>query len=162
LPSWLPNQLTAPDETVFGYNLETSEKPWRKPGLARSLSLLFTISLCSSVSLLLLFSRSQTGADLTDYFNYGFTEDTWRAYIAKQANVRSDVSQMNPLQGKTDNSSSSSSSLSSQFQQVLLCSQLSSRSPPSLLHFFFISLHLCLVSLFLFCLFLYFHSDGEP
>ena len=35
------------------------DKPWRKPG-----------------------------ADLTDYFNYGFDEDTWRAYIAKQVQQR--------------------------------------------------------------------------
>lgn len=24
------------------------------------------------------------GADLSDYFNYGFNEDTWRAYCQKQ------------------------------------------------------------------------------
>ncbi|KAJ3336038.1 pre-mRNA 3-end-processing factor fip1l1 [Gonapodya sp. JEL0774] len=29
------------------------------------------------------------GTDLTDYFNYGFTEDTWRAYIVKQKELRS-------------------------------------------------------------------------
>src|SRR4051794_26765122 len=28
------------------------------------------------------------GTDLTDYFNYGFTEDTWRAYINKQKEMR--------------------------------------------------------------------------
>lgn len=35
------------------------EKPWKKPG-----------------------------ADITDYFNYGFTEDTWAAYCARQKRVR--------------------------------------------------------------------------
>lgn len=35
------------------------EKPWRKPG-----------------------------ADITDYFNYGFTEDTWRAYTDRQKRMR--------------------------------------------------------------------------
>lgn len=35
------------------------DKPWRKPG-----------------------------ADLTDYFNYGFTEDTWQAYCARQKRLR--------------------------------------------------------------------------
>jgi hypothetical protein len=29
-----------------------------------------------------------SGADITDYFNYGFNEDTWRAYAAKQAQLR--------------------------------------------------------------------------
>lgn len=35
------------------------EKPWRKPG-----------------------------ADITDYFNYGFNEETWRAYCERQKRVR--------------------------------------------------------------------------
>lgn len=35
------------------------EKPWRKPG-----------------------------ADLSDYFNYGFTEETWAAYCARQKRIR--------------------------------------------------------------------------
>ncbi|CAM6031341.1 unnamed protein product, partial [Sphagnum compactum] len=35
------------------------EKPWRKPG-----------------------------ADITDYFNYGFNEDTWRAYCERQKHYR--------------------------------------------------------------------------
>ncbi|KAF6207420.1 hypothetical protein GE061_018662 [Apolygus lucorum] len=35
------------------------EKPWRKPG-----------------------------ADITDYFNYGFNEDTWRAYCERQKTLR--------------------------------------------------------------------------
>lgn len=35
------------------------DKPWRKPG-----------------------------ADITDYFNYGFNEDTWRAYCERQKKMR--------------------------------------------------------------------------
>lgn len=35
------------------------EKPWRKPG-----------------------------ADITDYFNYGFNEDTWRGYCERQKKMR--------------------------------------------------------------------------
>ena len=30
-----------------------------------------------------------TGADITDYFNYGFTEDTWKAYQQRQHVLRS-------------------------------------------------------------------------
>lgn len=29
-----------------------------------------------------------TGADLSDYFNYGFNEDTWKAYCEKQKRLR--------------------------------------------------------------------------
>lgn len=36
------------------------------------------------------------GADLSDYFNYGFTEETWRLYSAKQQRLR----QENAMQGK--------------------------------------------------------------
>lgn len=42
------------------FNLDSLEdKPWRKPG-----------------------------ADITDYFNYGFNEDTWRAYCERQKRMR--------------------------------------------------------------------------
>ncbi|EPZ33758.1 Pre-mRNA polyadenylation factor Fip1 domain-containing protein [Rozella allomycis CSF55] len=40
---------------------ELEEKPWRKPG-----------------------------ADITDYFNYGFTEQTWKQYCQKQRRIRDD------------------------------------------------------------------------
>ncbi|GIY07915.1 pre-mRNA 3'-end-processing factor FIP1 [Caerostris darwini] len=41
--------------SIYEFNLDTIEdKPWRKPG-----------------------------ADITDYFNYGFNEDTWKAYCEK-------------------------------------------------------------------------------
>jgi pre-mRNA 3'-end-processing factor FIP1 len=43
------------------------DKPWRKPG-----------------------------ADPSDYFNYGFTEESWRAYCAKQIHMRQEMS----MQGK--------------------------------------------------------------
>jgi hypothetical protein len=42
-------------------SLQSEEKPWRKPG-----------------------------ADITDYFNYGFTEDTWMKYCERQRRLRSD------------------------------------------------------------------------
>jgi len=29
------------------------------------------------------------GADITDYFNYGFTEDTWKIYSQRQNILRS-------------------------------------------------------------------------
>ncbi len=35
------------------------------------------------------------GADVTDYFNYGFTEDTWRLYCEKQRKMRQEVNQLN-------------------------------------------------------------------
>ncbi|KAI1887916.1 hypothetical protein AGOR_G00195410 [Albula goreensis] len=60
------------------------EKPWRKPG-----------------------------ADLSDYFNYGFNEDTWKAYCEKQKRLRmglevltvaSVASKITVQQGRTGNS----------------------------------------------------------
>ncbi|TRY88978.1 hypothetical protein DNTS_013347 [Danionella cerebrum] len=60
------------------------EKPWRKPG-----------------------------ADLSDYFNYGFNEDTWKAYCEKQKrlrmgldilNIGSSTSKISVQQGRTGNS----------------------------------------------------------
>lgn len=47
------------------------DKPWRKPG-----------------------------ADITDYFNYGFNEDTWRAYCERQKRIRMNESGVG-LQGLT-------------------------------------------------------------
>ncbi len=32
-----------------------------------------------------------TGADITDYFNYGFTEDTWKQYCEKQRRMRMEL-----------------------------------------------------------------------
>ena len=32
------------------------------------------------------------GADITDYFNYGFTEDTWKQYCEKQRRLRMEIS----------------------------------------------------------------------
>ncbi|CAG5115008.1 unnamed protein product, partial [Candidula unifasciata] len=43
-------------------SISTDEMPWRKPG-----------------------------ADINDYFNYGFTEETWKAYCEKQKLLRSEA-----------------------------------------------------------------------
>lgn len=52
-------------QSIFDLNLDSLEdKPWRKPG-----------------------------ADITDYFNYGFTEDTWKIYCDRQKRLRNE---MNP------------------------------------------------------------------
>lgn len=32
-----------------------------------------------------------SGADITDYFNYGFTEDTWKQYCEKQRRMRMEL-----------------------------------------------------------------------
>lgn len=48
--------------SMYEFNLDSIEdKPWRKPG-----------------------------ADITDYFNYGFNEDSWKAYCEKQRKIRID------------------------------------------------------------------------
>lgn len=45
---------------------------------------LFPCLLCSPFFTICVF----TGADLSDYFNYGFNEDTWKAYCEKQKRLR--------------------------------------------------------------------------
>ncbi|XP_015766995.1 PREDICTED: pre-mRNA 3'-end-processing factor FIP1-like [Acropora digitifera] len=46
--------------SIHEFDLDSvDDKPWRKPG-----------------------------ADITDYFNYGFTEDTWKQYCEKQRRMR--------------------------------------------------------------------------
>uniref|UniRef100_A0A8C4RE31 Pre-mRNA polyadenylation factor Fip1 domain-containing protein n=1 Tax=Eptatretus burgeri TaxID=7764 RepID=A0A8C4RE31_EPTBU len=72
---------------VLEIDLDTfEEKPWRKPG-----------------------------ADLSDYFNYGFQEETWKAYCEKQKRLRqgldpntsnSTSNRITVQQGRTGNSSS--------------------------------------------------------
>lgn len=57
---------TINDLPTYDYDLEEvkdEDKPWRKPG-----------------------------ADITDYFNYGFTEETWIGYCMKQKRLRSENS----------------------------------------------------------------------
>jgi pre-mRNA 3'-end-processing factor FIP1 len=50
-------------ESLLDLDLDgLEEQPWRKPG-----------------------------ADITDYFNYGFNEVTWRAYCNKQKSMREDL-----------------------------------------------------------------------
>ena len=33
-----------------------------------------------------------SGADISDYFNYGFTEETWAAYCDRQRRLRAEAS----------------------------------------------------------------------
>ncbi len=52
------------DQPTYDYDLQEvkdEDKPWRKPG-----------------------------ADITDYFNYGFNEETWIAYCMKQKRLRAE------------------------------------------------------------------------
>ena len=37
------------------------------------------------------------GADVTDYFNYGFTEETWKYYCEKQKKMRGEVTSLNKI-----------------------------------------------------------------
>lgn len=41
---------------------------------------------------------TEPGADITDYFNYGFTEDTWRMYCRRQFEIRFGGSAQQPQQ----------------------------------------------------------------
>ena len=61
----LENEQEAPAETAellntYGIDSDSvADKPWKRPG-----------------------------EDLTDYFNYGFNEATWKEYMAKQKRLR--------------------------------------------------------------------------
>lgn len=52
-------------QSTYEYDVSAAykdeEKPWKKPG-----------------------------ADISDYFNYGFTEETWAAYCDRQRRLRSE------------------------------------------------------------------------
>jgi pre-mRNA 3'-end-processing factor FIP1 len=61
----LDAQGTINDVPTYDFDLQSikdEDKPWRKPG-----------------------------ADITDYFNYGFTEESWIGYCAKQKRLRSEI-----------------------------------------------------------------------
>jgi pre-mRNA 3'-end-processing factor FIP1 len=78
-----------PQISAFDIKIEEIEdKPWRKPG--HSLFSSFR-QMCVNLSLIY-----YSGSDITDYFNYGFNEDTWRQYCARQIQIRSEQQ----LQGK--------------------------------------------------------------
>ena len=63
--------------SILDHDLDSFEdKPWRKPG-----------------------------ADLTDYFNFGFNETTWRAYCIKQKSLREEFGLQKKI-GVYDSSSS--------------------------------------------------------
>ncbi|XP_044537189.1 pre-mRNA 3'-end-processing factor FIP1 isoform X5 [Gracilinanus agilis] len=74
------------------------DKPWRKPG-----------------------------ADLSDYFNYGFNEDTWKAYCEKQKRIRMGLelipNKITVQQGRTGNAEK---------ETVLQSTKAEFTSPPSL------------------------------
>lgn len=53
---------------IVDLDLDYDDKPWLKPG-----------------------------ADITDYFNYGFDEMTWRAYAEKQKMLRDEVAQQKKM-----------------------------------------------------------------
>ena len=85
-------------QTLFEIDLDSADKPWRLPGI-------YTIPLSHDIPGLLSLSPSlppspsllPPGADITDYFNYGFTEETWRLYCEKQRKTKNEVIQLNKI-----------------------------------------------------------------
>jgi pre-mRNA 3'-end-processing factor FIP1 len=55
------------------------EKPWKKPGRTQHC---YTRQLNSNLF--------HSGADISDYFNYGFTEETWTQYCDRQRRLRAE------------------------------------------------------------------------
>lgn len=89
---------TISGQSAVEYNIEAIEdKPWRKPG-----------------------------ADITDYFNYGFSEETWRSYCERQKRMRHESGAglsglgPNPLQNASSNNSGMGHLHSKIFSQLVL------------------------------------------
>lgn len=59
---------------------------------------------CWILLLLLLDVFGNAGADIADYFNYGFTEDTWKLYCEKQRKMKGEVMQLNKIVVSTSHS----------------------------------------------------------
>ncbi len=82
---------------VYSFDVDSVvDKPWRKPG-----------------------------ADLTDYFNYGFNEDTWKNYCNKQHSLRAESG------GKSYTHSHHSSQDSSNSKEITTTSSAKSDIKPS-------------------------------
>lgn len=58
------------DESLYSLDLNSSfqDKPWKRPG-----------------------------ADITDYFNYGFTEESWNVYCTRQLEIKRATRQNKPI-----------------------------------------------------------------
>lgn len=78
---------------LFEYDVDAHDKPWKLPGTKTNIIcfVLYLDFFCI------------TGADITDYFNYGFTEETWKLYCERQRQMKSEVGHLN----KTVSSSTS-------------------------------------------------------
>lgn len=86
-------------QSIFNVDLDTIEdKPWRKPG-----------------------------ADITDYFNFGFDEYTWRQYCYKQKMLRDETTKSTR---RTDRPAIPSSVSPQQFQSIPIPSTLPPPPPP--------------------------------
>lgn len=59
---------TLAGQSLYDVDLDATDRPWRMPG-----------------------------ADITDYFNYGFTEDTWKLYCDKQRKMKGEVAIHNKI-----------------------------------------------------------------
>ncbi|EFA80237.1 cleavage and polyadenylation specificity factor FIP1 [Heterostelium album PN500] len=62
-------QTNRPQKSIYDVSLDSfDDKPWNKPG-----------------------------ADITDYFNYNFTEDTWKAYCERQNQIRAEQNNLGKI-----------------------------------------------------------------
>lgn len=70
---------------LFEYDVDAHDKPWKLPGTKITI---FVLRLYHNFLYIV-------GADITDYFNYGFTEETWKLYCERQRQMKSEVGQLN-------------------------------------------------------------------
>ena len=85
---YFKNKGTGPNGklTAFDYDIDNmEERNWEKPGLIciKRLYLLLTSKYNNNNIILI-------GADVADYFNYGFNPETWKEYGLKQLRIRAE------------------------------------------------------------------------
>lgn len=75
-------------QSLLEFDLEATDKPWRLPGMYTA----FTCPVSRHTQ-----EQCISGADISDYFNYGLTEETWKLYCEKQRKMRGDVNLLNKI-----------------------------------------------------------------
>jgi hypothetical protein len=87
-----PNPLQSGQMAVTGPNLLLQSQQGPSPIVAQNQRNVFDLDIDTLEEKM----WRKAGADITDYFNYGFNEETWRQYCSKQVQLRLEQS----MQGK--------------------------------------------------------------
>lgn len=103
LPAW-QSQLSASKHAYLPDLLTNCLPVCVLAGMSFIADFLCCLLLCNSLHIWiprLTVPSVYVGSDLSDYFNYGFTEDTWKMYCEKQRRVRMEVHMQKKISVKT-------------------------------------------------------------